>query len=67
MSRELTGVRRACARRRFKEGDLNVGENSCIDRCSAKYWQVRVRHEWLAWRASRSSHAVNPSALAMPP
>jgi hypothetical protein len=25
---------------RYKEGELSVGENACIDRCSNKYWQV---------------------------
>ena len=30
-----------CMDRRYKDGELNVGENSCIDRCSQKYWQVR--------------------------
>jgi import inner membrane translocase subunit TIM10 len=30
-----------CMDRRYKDSELNVGENSCIDRCSQKYWQVR--------------------------
>lgn len=25
---------------RYKEGELHIGENSCIDRCVLKYWQV---------------------------
>ncbi len=30
------------ALRRFKEGTLSIGENSCLDRCCSKYWQVCV-------------------------
>ena len=29
-----------CIEKRHKEGELNMGENSCIDRCVSKYWQV---------------------------
>lgn len=25
---------------RPKEGELSLGENACIDRCAAKFWQV---------------------------
>ncbi|XP_057839951.1 mitochondrial import inner membrane translocase subunit TIM10 isoform X2 [Cryptomeria japonica] len=28
-----------CIEKRYKESELNMGENSCIDRCVAKYWQ----------------------------
>ncbi|KAJ8442846.1 hypothetical protein Cgig2_016312 [Carnegiea gigantea] len=29
-----------CVEKRYKEGELHIGENSCIDRCVSKYWQV---------------------------
>ncbi|KAK1437090.1 hypothetical protein QVD17_02875 [Tagetes erecta] len=29
-----------CVEKRYKEPELNMGENSCIDRCVSKYWQV---------------------------
>ncbi|OVA15551.1 Tim10/DDP family zinc finger [Macleaya cordata] len=28
-----------CIEKRFKESELHMGENSCIDRCVSKYWQ----------------------------
>ncbi|XP_074556139.1 mitochondrial import inner membrane translocase subunit TIM10-like [Curcuma longa] len=29
-----------CIEKRYKESELNMGENSCIDRCVSKYWQA---------------------------
>ncbi|XVE79483.1 hypothetical protein DITRI_Ditri14bG0062700 [Diplodiscus trichospermus] len=29
-----------CVDKRYKESELNMGENTCIDRCVSKYWQV---------------------------
>ncbi|KAK6646099.1 hypothetical protein PHAVU_L008843 [Phaseolus vulgaris] len=29
-----------CVENRYKEPEINMGENSCIDRCVSKYWQV---------------------------
>eukprot|EP00891_Asterochloris_glomerata_P009481 jgi/Astpho2/9481/gw1.00145.200.1_t len=39
-NRMVSACYEKCMDRRYKEGDLNVGENSCVDRCSSKYWQV---------------------------
>ena len=27
-----------CMDKRYKDGDLSVGENTCLDRCASKYW-----------------------------
>ena len=32
-------VLRKCIDTRGLNGDLNVGETACVDRCSSKYWQ----------------------------
>ncbi|KAF5179802.1 Mitochondrial import inner membrane translocase subunit tim10 [Thalictrum thalictroides] len=29
-----------CIEKRYKESELHLGENSCIDRCVSKYMQV---------------------------
>lgn len=31
---------RKCTDKSYKESELNMAENSCIDRCVSKYWQV---------------------------
>mmetsp|Transcript_7188 Transcript_7188/g.15686 ORF Transcript_7188/g.15686 Transcript_7188/m.15686 type:complete len:86 (+) Transcript_7188:86-343(+) len=40
LNRMVTTCYDRCAARPFKDGALSIGENSCIDRCCAKYWQV---------------------------
>jgi len=29
-----------CVENKYRESELNMGENSCIDRCVSKYWQI---------------------------
>ncbi|KAL5568406.1 hypothetical protein UlMin_024981 [Ulmus minor] len=29
-----------CVEKKYQESELNMGENSCIDRCVSKYWHV---------------------------
>ncbi|TQE06290.1 hypothetical protein C1H46_008139 [Malus baccata] len=31
-----------CVEKKYKESGLNMGENSCIDRCVSKYWHVSI-------------------------
>ena len=38
-SRMVSGCHEKCIDKKYKDGDLNVGENSCVDRCTSKYWQ----------------------------
>lgn len=29
-----------CVNKNFREGELDLGEASCVDRCTHKYWQA---------------------------
>ncbi|KAK9715195.1 hypothetical protein RND81_06G148800 [Saponaria officinalis] len=29
-----------CVDKRYREGELNIGETACVDRCVSKYYQV---------------------------
>ncbi|XP_050159621.1 mitochondrial import inner membrane translocase subunit TIM10-like [Malus sylvestris] len=31
-----------CVEKKYKESELNMGENSCIHRCVSKYWHVSI-------------------------
>lgn len=31
-----------CIDKKFKDGELNVGENLCVDWCVVKYWESVV-------------------------
>mmetsp|Transcript_13996 Transcript_13996/g.24530 ORF Transcript_13996/g.24530 Transcript_13996/m.24530 type:complete len:87 (+) Transcript_13996:226-486(+) len=40
LNKMVSSCHNKCAAKPPKEGSLSVGENSCIDRCCSKYWQV---------------------------
>ncbi|OIT26531.1 mitochondrial import inner membrane translocase subunit tim10 [Nicotiana attenuata] len=54
-----------CVENKYKDSELNMGENSCIDKCVSKYWQVtNLSTRILDKSSSLSDESVVASGVA---
>lgn len=51
-----------CIDKRYKEGEPNMGESTCIDRCASKYWQVSDLIPQFSYGYMRKDNCVETNA-----